>query len=112
MMDDELTTSTTTTRTTLSPPKVVMKMDIEMAEWLVLPDLLTSGVLCRDVDAMLAEFHTGGRPEKEYPIHFAAPPPHHHHRTHHHNNNNLEVVTTLQPIPSLGRWNPTWMPNN
>ncbi len=71
----EITTSTTTTQTTLSPPKVVMKMDIEMAEWLVLPDLLTSGVLCRDVDAMLAEFHTGGRHEKEYPIHFAAPPP-------------------------------------
>ena len=70
----ERTTSTDTSQTTLSSPKVVMKMDIEMAEWMVLPDLLISGVLCRDVDAMLAEFHTGGRHAKEYPIHFAAPP--------------------------------------
>jgi hypothetical protein len=72
------TTTETTTKTTavmVLPPKVVMKMDIEMAEWLVLPDLLTSGVLCRDVDAMLAEFHTGGRHKNEFPIQFASQPP-------------------------------------
>lgn len=38
-------------------PKVVMKMDIEMMEWLVMPDLITSGVLCGDIDGALGEFH-------------------------------------------------------
>lgn len=50
-------------------PRVVMKMDIEMGEWLVLPDLLASGVLCRDVDALLAEFHLRQH-RSDYPIHF------------------------------------------
>lgn len=38
-------------------PRVVMKMDIEMMEWLVFPDLLLSGVLCEDINAMMGEFH-------------------------------------------------------
>lgn len=37
-------------------PRVVMKMDIEMLEWLVIPDLITSGVLCH-IDAIMGEFH-------------------------------------------------------
>ena len=52
-----------------SLPRVVVKMDIEMGEWLVLPDLLTSGVLCADVDAMLAEFHLKQH-RNDYPIYF------------------------------------------
>jgi len=52
------------------PPKVVMKMDIEFYEFLVLPDLLTSGVLCRDVDALMVEFHTSKRASGDYPISF------------------------------------------
>lgn len=50
-------------------PRVVMKMDIEMGEWLVFPDLLSSGVLCRDVDALLGEFHLKQH-MADYPIHF------------------------------------------
>mmetsp|Transcript_39559 Transcript_39559/g.67350 ORF Transcript_39559/g.67350 Transcript_39559/m.67350 type:complete len:131 (+) Transcript_39559:224-616(+) len=46
-----------------------MKMDIEMGEWLVFPDLITSGVLCRDIDILLGEFHLEMH-KKEYPIHF------------------------------------------
>eukprot|EP00571_Detonula_confervacea_P004833 CAMPEP_0172316296 /NCGR_PEP_ID=MMETSP1058-20130122/27727_1 /TAXON_ID=83371 /ORGANISM="Detonula confervacea, Strain CCMP 353" /LENGTH=314 /DNA_ID=CAMNT_0013030571 /DNA_START=259 /DNA_END=1203 /DNA_ORIENTATION=- len=38
-------------------PHVTMKMDIEMMEWLVFPDLISSGVLCRDIDAVMGEFH-------------------------------------------------------
>lgn len=38
-------------------PRVVMKMDVEMMEWLLFPDLLQSGVLCRDIDGMMGEFH-------------------------------------------------------
>ncbi|KAL7540407.1 hypothetical protein ACHAXR_012047 [Thalassiosira sp. AJA248-18] len=41
----------------VSKPRVVMKMDIEMLEWLVMPDLITSGVLCRDIDGAIGEFH-------------------------------------------------------
>ena len=52
------------------PSKVVMKMDIEFYEFLVLPDLLTSGVLCRDVDALMVEFHTSKRASGDYPISF------------------------------------------
>lgn len=51
------------------PPRVVMKMDIEMAEWLVFPDLLASGTLCRTVDALLGEFHTRTH-AADYPIRF------------------------------------------
>eukprot|EP00581_Thalassiosira_minuscula_P012187 CAMPEP_0183714722 /NCGR_PEP_ID=MMETSP0737-20130205/9178_1 /TAXON_ID=385413 /ORGANISM="Thalassiosira miniscula, Strain CCMP1093" /LENGTH=328 /DNA_ID=CAMNT_0025943715 /DNA_START=112 /DNA_END=1098 /DNA_ORIENTATION=- len=40
----------------VSGPKVVMKIDIEMLEWLVIPDLMTSGVLCR-IDGVMGEFH-------------------------------------------------------
>ena len=38
-------------------PRVVMKMDIEMIEWLVLPDLISTGTLCPDVNGMIIEFH-------------------------------------------------------
>ena len=38
-------------------PQVVMKMDIEMMEWIVIPDLLEMGVLCRDVHGMMGEYH-------------------------------------------------------
>jgi len=38
-------------------PRVVMKMDIEMMEWIVFPDLLHSGVLCNDIHAVMGEFH-------------------------------------------------------
>ena len=38
-------------------PRVVMKMDIEMMEWIVFPDLLDTGVLCRDMNGMMGEFH-------------------------------------------------------
>jgi hypothetical protein len=63
------TTSKTTTTTSPLPPRVVMKMDIEFMELLVLPDLLTSGVLCRDVDALMGEFHTSSH-SGDYPISF------------------------------------------
>ena len=51
-------------------PLVVMKMDIEMSEWIVLPDLITSGVLCRDIDTLLIEVHLLQH-KNDYPIHFA-----------------------------------------
>ena len=38
-------------------PRVVMKMDVEMLEWILMPDLITSGVLCRYIDAVMGEFH-------------------------------------------------------
>ena len=38
-------------------PRVSIKLDVEMLEWLVIPDLLSSGVLCRDIDALMGEFH-------------------------------------------------------
>ncbi|KAL7537366.1 hypothetical protein ACHAXR_007779 [Thalassiosira sp. AJA248-18] len=38
-------------------PRVVMKMDVEMMEWILFPDLLMSGVLCEDINAMMGEFH-------------------------------------------------------
>jgi hypothetical protein len=34
-----------------------MKMDIEGAEWTVLPDMITSGALCDSVDFLFGEFH-------------------------------------------------------
>ena len=51
-------------------PMVIMKMDIEMSEWIVLPDLITSGVLCRDIDTLLIEVHLLQH-KNDYPIHFA-----------------------------------------
>lgn len=39
------------------PPRVVMKMDIEYAEYEVLPDLMLSGVLCNNIHAVMGEFH-------------------------------------------------------
>jgi FkbM family methyltransferase len=38
-------------------PKVVMKLDIEIMEYIVLPDLLFSSVLCETVDHIFGEFH-------------------------------------------------------
>ncbi|EJK75266.1 hypothetical protein THAOC_03017 [Thalassiosira oceanica] len=38
-------------------PRVSIKLDVEMLEWLVIPDLFSSGVLCREVDALMGEFH-------------------------------------------------------
>ena len=38
-------------------PKVVMKIDIEGMEHIVVPDLITSGVLCQTVDYMFMEMH-------------------------------------------------------
>ncbi|KAL3817421.1 hypothetical protein ACHAXA_011050 [Cyclostephanos tholiformis] len=63
------TATSKTTTTSPLPPRVVMKMDIEFSELLVLPDLLTSGVLCRDVDAVIGEFHTAAH-SGDYPISF------------------------------------------
>ena len=41
----------------MAGPRVVIKMDIENLEWLVFPDLVSTGVMCRDVDAIMGEFH-------------------------------------------------------
>ena len=46
-------------------PKVVMKMDIEGMEFRVLPDLLYSGVYCRDLDYVFGEVHKN---PKWYPM--------------------------------------------
>uniref|UniRef100_A0A7S3LHX6 Methyltransferase FkbM domain-containing protein n=1 Tax=Amphora coffeiformis TaxID=265554 RepID=A0A7S3LHX6_9STRA len=46
-------------------PKVVMKMDIEAMEFRVLPDLLYSGVFCRDLDYVFGELHGN---KKWYPM--------------------------------------------
>lgn len=42
-----------------APPvgKVVMKMDVEGSEYVVLPDLLFSGVFCDGIDVMFGEYH-------------------------------------------------------
>lgn len=40
-----------------SGPRVVMKLDIEMMEWVVFPDLLLAGVMCNDITAIMGEFH-------------------------------------------------------
>ena len=54
-------TSTTTTRTTITvnpiPPKVIMKLDVEGMEYLLMPDLISSGSLCQIVDVIFGEFH-------------------------------------------------------
>jgi len=38
-------------------PTVVMKLDIEMMEYEVLPDLMLSGALCDNIHAVMGEFH-------------------------------------------------------
>lgn len=48
-----------------SAPKVVMKMDVEGMEFRVLPDLLYSGVYCRDLDYVFGEIH---KSKKWYPM--------------------------------------------
>lgn len=40
-----------------SGPKVVMKLDVEGSEYVVVPDLVSSGALCKNVDLMLGETH-------------------------------------------------------
>jgi len=40
-----------------SEPTVVMKLDIEGSEFIVLPDLMFTGVLCETVDHIFGEFH-------------------------------------------------------
>lgn len=50
-------------------PRVMMKMDVEMAEWIVLPDLISSGVLCQSIDTLLDEFHTYTH-RRDFPMHF------------------------------------------
>ena len=44
-------------KTMMPPPRVAMKMDIECAEYEVLPDLMLSGVMCNTIDAVMGEFH-------------------------------------------------------
>jgi len=41
-----------------SPPIVMIKMDIEGGEFSVIPQMLTHGVLCHQVDYITMEFHT------------------------------------------------------
>jgi hypothetical protein len=38
-------------------PKVIIKIDIEMMEYEVFPDLMLSGVLCEHVNNIMGEFH-------------------------------------------------------
>ena len=38
-------------------PKVVMKLDMEGMEFVTLPDLMMSGILCKTVDDVFGEFH-------------------------------------------------------
>ena len=38
-------------------PKVILKMDIEGLEYVVLPDLVTSGSLCQTVDFCFGDLH-------------------------------------------------------
>ncbi|KAL9182563.1 LOW QUALITY PROTEIN: hypothetical protein ACHAXT_013215 [Thalassiosira profunda] len=51
-------------------PRVVVKMDIENLEWLVFPDLVSTGVLCRNIDAVISEFHCTHLHWHMYPISF------------------------------------------
>ena len=44
----------------LIPPRIVMKLDIEMMEYEVFPDLMLSGALCENIHAMIGEFHLAG----------------------------------------------------
>jgi FkbM family methyltransferase len=52
----------------VSKPKVVMKLDIEGLEFKVIPDLLTTGVLCKNIDLMMGEFHYAPGNHNYYPI--------------------------------------------
>lgn len=45
---------------TAIPPRVVMKMDIEMMEYEVFPDLMLSGALCNNIHSVIGEFHMAG----------------------------------------------------
>ena len=46
-------------------PKIVMKLDIEGSEYVTLPDLISSGVLCQ-LDFVFMEFHSGIAPFDGY----------------------------------------------
>jgi len=50
-------------------PRVIMKMDVEMGEWILLPDLISSGILCQSIDTLLGEFHTYTH-RRDFPMHF------------------------------------------
>lgn len=39
------------------PPKVLMKLDVEGMEYILLPDLFLSGILCQTVDVITTELH-------------------------------------------------------
>lgn len=43
-------------------PKVLMKMDVEGMEYILLPDLMVSGILCQTVDGITMEWHPRGYP--------------------------------------------------
>jgi len=51
-------------------PQVLMKLDIESMEFRVFPDLLLSGVFCRDIDVIFGEVH---RRTTFFPFYFSGP---------------------------------------
>lgn len=55
----------------VSGPRIAMKLDIEMLEWIVIPDLIASGVLCH-IDAIMGEFHLIAQWHR-YPVTFSNP---------------------------------------
>jgi len=52
----------------ISKPKVVMKLDVEGLEFMVFPDLLSTGVLCKNIDLLMGEFHYAPGNHNYYPI--------------------------------------------
>lgn len=52
----------------ISKPKVVMKLDVEGLEFKVFPDLLTTGVLCNNINLMIGEFHYAPGNNNYYPF--------------------------------------------
>lgn len=53
----ESTTTTVPMNATSMPPSVIGKMDVEGMEFIMLADLLYSGILCQTVDYLFGEFH-------------------------------------------------------
>ena len=53
----ESTMTTVPMNVTSMPPSVIGKMDVEGMEFIMLPDLLYSGILCQTVDYLFGEFH-------------------------------------------------------
>ena len=56
--------SSSSSSTSLPPPAVAMKLDVEGAEYDILPSLLESGIWC-DIDHITIEFHKPRQPEPE-----------------------------------------------